>query len=501
MAGKLRDTESNQQDCGGGQCISEPSAIPCQRTYQRDGGGRSSRRRHSRNRLRQRLHRRQDSASKSIVGARARLWHWCRRLRCSYHSASSLREWTVVYTTPQAGSGILGDSQRHLRYNASLYKSVCASEKGHSMKLETSTLQSLPKVLLHEHLDGVLRPSTVIDLAQSAGYTGLPTNDAGELASWFFQGANQGSLAKYLEGFRHTIAVMQTEEALERVAYEQAEDLSRDGVVYYETRFAPVFHTQKGLTHQRVVSAVLRGMARGRQDFGIRSGLIICAMRNMNVSLEMAELAVDFRERGVVGFDLAGEEGGYPPKKHVDAFHYIQRENFNITIHAGEGFGKESIWQAIQYCGAHRIGHGTRLIDDIAVVDGEAVKLGDLAQYVLDKRIPLEICLLSNIHTGATPGLAEHPFKILYQEKFRVTLNTDNRLMSNTTMTREFEAAAETFGLSLDDFEKITVNAMKSAFLPYKERCDFIYSIIKPGYAKIRKQHAANQSATTSHAH
>jgi adenosine deaminase len=210
-------------------------------------------------------------------------------------------------------------------------------------------------------------------------------------------------------------------------------------------------------------------------------------MRNMNTSLEMAELAVDFRARGVVGFDLAGEEGGYPPKKHVDAFHYIQRENFNITIHAGEGYGKESIWQAIQYCGAHRIGHGTRLIDDIAVVDGKAVKLGDLAQYVLDKRIPLEICLLSNVHTGATPSLAEHPFKILYQEKFRVTLNTDNRLMSNTTMSQEFEAAAETFGLTLDDFEKITINAMKSAFLPYKDRLHFIYSAIKPGYARVRE--------------
>ena len=355
------------------------------------------------------------------------------------------------------------------------------------MKLEKSLLKSLPKVLLHEHLDGVLRPQTVIELADNVHYTELPTHDPKALGEWFHQGANQGSLAKYLQGFAHTIAVMQTEESLERVAYEQAQDLSQDGVVYFETRFAPVFHTQKQLTHQQVVSAVLKGLARGRQDFGIHSGLIICAMRNMNVSLEMAELAVDFRERGVVGFDLAGEEGGYPPKKHVDAFHYIQRENFNITIHAGEGFGKESIWQAIQYCGAHRIGHGTRLIDDIAVADGRAVKLGDLAQYVLDKRIPLEICLLSNVHTGATPSLAQHPFKILFQEKFRVTLNTDNRLMSNTTMTREFEAASESFGLTLDDFEKITINAMKSAFLPYRQRCDFIYKSLKPGYAKIRE--------------
>jgi len=355
------------------------------------------------------------------------------------------------------------------------------------MKLDRAVVQSLPKVLLHEHLDGVPRPQTVIELAHSTGYTDLPTSDAEALGKWFHQGANQGSLAKYLEGFKHTIAVMQTEEALERVAYEQAEDLSRDGVVYYETRFAPLFHTTKGLTHQQVVAAVLKGMARGRHDFGLQSGLIICAMRNMNVSLEMAELAVDFRARGVVGFDLAGEEGGYPPKKHVDAFHYIQRENFNITVHAGEGFGKESIWQAIQYCGAHRIGHGTRLIDDIAVADGKAVKLGDLAQYVLDKRIPLELCLLSNVHTGATPSLPQHPFKILYQEKFRVTLNTDNRLMSDTTMTKEFEAAAETFGLGLDDFEKITINAMKSAFLPYHQRIDVIYLTIKPGYARIRQ--------------
>src|SRR6202045_4313321 len=355
------------------------------------------------------------------------------------------------------------------------------------MKLAREVLKSLPKVLLHEHLDGVLRPRTIIELAKEVNYLELPNGNAEELAQWFFQGANQGSLPKYLEGFAHTIAVMQTEEALERVAYEQAEDLSRDGVVYFETRFAPVFHTRKGLSHQQVVSAVLKGLERGRNDFGISSGLIICAMRNMDVSLEMAELAVDFRERGVVGFDLAGEEGGYPPKKHVEAFHYIQRQNFNITIHAGEGYGKESIWQAIQYCGAHRIGHGTRLIDDIAVVDSRAVKLGDLAQYVLDKRIPLEICLISNVHTGATPSLAEHPFKILYEEKFRVTLNTDNRLMSSTTMTREFEAAADTFGLSMDDFEKITINAMKSAFLPYKQRIKFIYSAIKPGYAKVRE--------------
>lgn len=365
------------------------------------------------------------------------------------------------------------------------------------MALNRALLSSLPKVLLHEHLDGVLRPTTIIELARETGYSDMPTEDAGELAAWFYRGADKGNLAEYLTGFAHTIAVMQTEEALERIAYEQAEDLHGDGVVYFETRFAPIYHTRRGLNHRRVVAAVLKGLERARQDFGVHSGLIICAMRNMDpgISLEMAELAVGFRERGVVGFDLAGEEGGYPPKKHVDAFHYIQRQNFNITIHAGEGYGKESIWQAIQYCGAHRIGHATRLIDDMTVVDGKVVKMGELAQYVLDKRIPLEICLLSNVHTGATPSVAEHPFKVFYQQKFRTTLNTDSRLMSNTSMTREFEVAAENFGLTLDDFEKLTINAMKSAFLPYGQRCDLIYSVLKPGYAKARAKMAAGMGA------
>jgi len=366
-----------------------------------------------------------------------------------------------------------------------------------AIKFAGNFIESLPKVLLHEHLDGVLRPQTVIELAREVGYAGLPTDNPEELAAWFHQGANKGSLPQYLQGFAHTIAVLQTEDALERVAYEQAEDLSRDSVVYFETRFAPIFHTQKGLTHQQVIAAVLKGLERGRQDFGIQSGLIICAMRNMNVSLEMAELAVDFRQRGVVGFDLAGEEGGYPPKKHIDAFHFIQRENFNITVHAGEGYGKESIWQAIQYCGAHRIGHATRLIDDMTIADGKVVKLGDLAQYVLDKRIPLEICLLSNVHTGATPSVAEHPFRIFYQQKFRVFLNTDNRLMSNTTLSREFEVAAETFDLSLNDFEILTINAMKSAFLPYDQRCKFIYEVLKPGYAKARESLKTRRGVTT----
>ena len=361
----------------------------------------------------------------------------------------------------------------------------------HSMKISEECIRSLPKVLLHDHLDGGLRPQTIIELGKDSGYTKLPTHDPGELAHWFHRGARRGSLPLYLKGFAHTCGVMQTEEALERVAYEMIEDMYDDGVVYVETRFAPVFHTDKGLHRDEVVNAVLKGLERGKKDFGVEYGLIICAMRNMKLSQEIAELAVDFRERGVVGFDLAGEEGGFPPKKHVDAFHYIQRENFNITIHAGEAFGKESIWQAIQWCGAHRIGHATRLIEDMGLDKRDPhkiVRMGYLAQYVLDKRLPLEICLTSNVDTGAVKSLAEHPFSVLFKYNFRVTLNTDDRLMSDTTMTREFRIAHQVFKLTLEDLEKLTINAMKSAFLPYNRRIKVIYDVVKPGYAKARQR-------------
>jgi adenosine deaminase len=356
------------------------------------------------------------------------------------------------------------------------------------MKLDASVIRSVPKVLLHDHLDGGVRPQTAIELAREQRYV-LPTTDAGELAAWFHRGAQRGSLPLFLEGFAHTCGVMQTDDALERVAYEMIEDMHQDGVVYVETRFAPIFHTDKGLHWDEVVSAVLKGLERGRADYGVDYGVIICAMRNMHLSQEMAELAVDFRDRGVVGFDLAGEEGGFPPKKHVDAFHYIQRSNFNITVHAGEAFGQESIWQAIQWCGAHRIGHATRLIEDIALDSHDPtriVKMGDLAQYVLDKRIPLEICLSSNVHTGAVERLDQHPFGIYYRYKFRVTLNTDDRLMSDTTMTKEFGIAHEVFGLGIDDLEKITINSMKSAFIPYDRRLQLIYDVIKPGYTAVK---------------
>ncbi len=354
------------------------------------------------------------------------------------------------------------------------------------MKTE-EIIRHVPKVLLHDHLDGGLRPQTIIDLAKEIKYKKLPTTDAGELGEWFHRGANKGNLVEYLQGFEHTIAVMQTKEALQRIAYEMMEDMKNDGVYYVETRFAPIFHTQKGLYYEDILTAIIEGLEKGKNDFGVGYGIILCGMRNMNRSLEIAELAVNFRNQGVVGFDLAGEEGGFPPKKHVEAFQYIKRENFNITIHAGEAFGKESIWQAIQYCGAHRIGHATRLIEDMVFdKDMNVVGLGDLAQYILNTRLPLEICLLSNVHTGAVDKIENHPFIHFYKEKFRVFLNTDDRLMSNTTLTREYLTATELFGLNLDDVEKLNINAMKSSFLPYKERLHYIYNIIKPGYQQMR---------------
>ena len=369
-------------------------------------------------------------------------------------------------------------------------KDIFVSEKKEENILTTNEIiQSVPKVLLHDHLDGGLRPATIIELAKEMKYTKLPTSDPEELAVWFHRGANKGNLVEYLQGFEHTIAVMQTKESLERVAYEMMEDMKNDGVCYVETRFAPIFSTQKGLYNEDVVQAVLTGLERGKKDFGVGYGLIICGMRNMKNTLEMAELAVNFRNEGVVGFDLAGEEGGYPPKKHIEAFQFIQRANFNITIHAGEAFGKESIWQAIQWCGAHRIGHATHLLEDITMdKNGKVAGFGDLAQYVLDKRIPLEICLLSNVHTGAVDKIENHPFGIFFNEKFRVTINTDDRLMSDTTMTKEFATAINVFNINLEDVEKITINSMKSAFIPYKERLHYIYNVIKPGYQKVKDQ-------------
>lgn len=347
-------------------------------------------------------------------------------------------------------------------------------------------IRTLPKVLLHEHLDGGLRPVTVIELAAELGYHGLPTTDPTDLAAWFHRGAQRGNLPEYLEGFAHTTSVMQTPESLERVAFEFIEDMYHDGVVYAEVRFAPVYHTTRGLTQDEVVAAVIRGLERGERTYGVEWGLIICAMRHMPTSLEAAEVAIRNRDLGVVGFDLAGGEHGFPPKKHVEAFQAIERANFYITIHAGEAYGPESIWQALQYCGAHRLGHATRLRDDIEILPDGTMKLGRLAQYILDRRVPLEMCLLSNLHTGACASLEEHPFGAFFRRGFRVCLNTDDRLMSDTSMTRETTLATELFDLSLGELEKLSLNGIKSAFAPFDKRLKIIFETIKPGFAAAR---------------
>jgi adenosine deaminase len=343
-----------------------------------------------------------------------------------------------------------------------------------------------PKVLLHDHLDGGLRPQTVIDLAADCGHQ-LPVTEAEALGIWFAEAADSGSLVRYLETFDHTVAVMQTGPALTRVARECVEDLVADGVVYAEIRYAPEQHLDTGLTLDEVVAAVQEGFDEGvaASNGRIVVRQLLTALRHQARSREIAELAVAWRDRGVTGFDIAGAEAGYPPTRHLDAFEYMQRENAHFTIHAGEAFGLPSIWQALQWCGADRLGHGVRIVDDITVEDDGTATLGRLAAYVRDKRIPLEMCPSSNVQTGAADSIAEHPIGLLTKLRFRVTVNTDNRLMSRTSMTDEMHALVEAFGYTLADLRWFTINAMKSAFLPFDERLAIIDGVIKPEYAAL----------------
>jgi adenosine deaminase len=344
-----------------------------------------------------------------------------------------------------------------------------------------------PKALLHDHLDGGLRPATVVELAAEIGHA-LPSDDPQALGRWFVEAADSKSLERYLETFAHTVAVMQTPGALSRVARECALDLANDGVVYAEVRFAPEQHLERGLSLTGVVEAVLAGFAEGSTEAAaagrpIRVGTLLTAMRHAARSQEIAELSVRYRDAGVVGFDIAGAEAGFPPTRHLDAFEYLQRENFHFTIHAGEAFGLPSIWQAIQWCGADRLGHGVRIVDDIT--PGGRPVLGRLAAYVRDKRIPLELCPSSNVQTGAAPSIAEHPIGLLRDLRFRATVNTDNRLMSGTSMSREMALLVEAFGYGWAELQWFTINAMKSAFIPFDERLAIINEIIKPAYAKL----------------
>ncbi|MFV0128137.1 adenosine deaminase [Streptomyces sp. HMX112] len=367
----------------------------------------------------------------------------------------------------------------------------------------TDQIRRAPKVLLHDHLDGGLRPGTVIDLARAANFRALPEQEPDKLGVWFREAADSGSLERYLETFAHTCAVMQSRDALVRVAAECAEDLAEDGVVYAEVRYAPEQHLEAGLTLEEVVEAVNEGFRLGERrarenGHRIRVGALLTAMRHAARALEIAELANRYRDVGVVGFDIAGAEAGFPPTRHLDAFEYLKRENNHFTIHAGEAFGLPSIWQALQWCGADRLGHGVRIIDDIEVSESGQVTLGRLAAYVRDKRIPLELCPTSNLQTGAASSYAEHPIGLLRRLHFRATVNTDNRLMSGTSMSREFELLTGTFGYTLDDMQWFTVNAMKSAFIPFDERLAMINDVIKPGYAELKSEWLFRQTATTS---
>lgn len=353
------------------------------------------------------------------------------------------------------------------------------------------TVRSAPKVLLHDHLDGGLRPATIVELAADAGYRGLPTDDPEALGRWFRESADSGSLVRYLETFEHTVAVMQSAEALHRVASECAQDLADDGVVYAEIRYAPEQHVEAGLSLDEVVSAVTAGFDHGvaaaaGRGRSIRIGTLVTAMRHAARSREIAELTMRHIDSGVVGFDIAGAEAGYPPTRHLDAFEYLRQANAHFTIHAGEAFGLPSIHEALAWCGADRLGHGVRIVDDITVAEDGTASLGRLAAYVRDKRIPLELCPSSNVQTGAAASLAEHPFGLLANNRFRVTINTDNRLMSGVSLSSEIATVAATFGYGWQDIERFTINAAKSAFIAFPDRLAMIDTIIKPGFAALK---------------
>ena len=352
-------------------------------------------------------------------------------------------------------------------------------------RITEAAIRQAPKVLLHDHLDGGLRPATVIELAADAGHQ-LPTTDPEELQAWFTEGAYRRNLDLYLQTFEHTVACMQTIESIERVAYECAEDLAADGIVYAEVRMAPELCIDRGLTPDQAVEAMLAGFKRGCEGRNIEIGLLVTAMRHAARSTEIAEVALRHLDEGVVGFDIAGSESGNPPSRHLDAFRMVAQANSHITIHAGEAFGLPSIWEALQICGAERLGHGVRIIDDITVQPDGQVELGRLAAFVRDRRVPLEMCPTSNVHTGVCDTIAEHPIGLLRQLRFRVTVNTDNRLMSDISLSRELMNLHDAFGWGWSDFEWLTINAMKSSFWPFDQRLRIINEKIKPGYAALQ---------------
>jgi adenosine deaminase len=348
--------------------------------------------------------------------------------------------------------------------------------------MDRAILQRLPKVVLHDHLDGGLRAATVLELAGEQGYEGLPADDVAALGRWFFQ-AESSTLERYLEAFGQTLAVMQTAEAIERVALEAVLDLAEDGAVYAEVRFAPMLHLRRGLTAEQAVAAVLAGLAAGRRMAGIPVFAIVCAMRQDDDAGAVAALAVGFAGRGVVAFDLAGPEAGFLPSRHRAACRAAVRGGLRLTIHAGEAAGVESIADALG-CGAERLGHGVRLVDDLTVRDGRVVGMGPVAAQVHARGIPLEVCPTSNLHTGAFPSAAQHPVGLLHRAGFAVTLSPDNRLMSGTSMTAEFALVAEHQGFDLEDLKTVSLRAADAAFCDAATRAD-IRERVLAGYPAV----------------
>lgn len=340
-------------------------------------------------------------------------------------------------------------------------------------------IASFPKVVLHDHLDGGLRPATILELAEEQGYDELPTDDPAELVKWFDQGAS-ASLERYLQAFEYTAAVMQNADAVERVAYEAGIDHAADGVIYAEIRFAPSLLTHQGLTRLDAIEAACAGLDRAADETGMEFGVIVDAMRQEDDSTAVAEDALDSTGLGVVGFDLAGPEAGFPADAHLEACQIVREANLGLTIHAGEADGLESIWTALQVCGAHRIGHGVRIMDDCDVEDGEIVALGELAAYVRNFQVPLEVCPVSNTHTTQMP-LADHPMGPLLRAGFNVSLSTDNRLMSRTSMSHGMQQLARHQDFSTADFEQLTINAAMASFAPLDLKLDLL-DRIKAGY-------------------
>lgn len=356
--------------------------------------------------------------------------------------------------------------------------------------LSLEKIRALPKVALHDHLDGGLRPATIIEHCAANGHE-LPTTDPEELRQWFFQAADSGSLVRYLETFDHTIAAMQTREQLTRVAREFVLDQAADGVVYAEARWAPEQHLRQSLTLDTAVEAVRDGIVEGMLEAEANAQAIIVrqivtSMRHAQPRVDIAELAVRYREDSVCGFDIAGAEDGFPPSRFHEAFDYLRRECVNVTIHAGEAAGVESIFEALQLCGAHRLGHGVRIIEDIDF-SGPHIKLGKVANAVRDRQVTLEVAPSSNLQTGIADTLRDHPIDVLLRLGFRVTVNCDNRLMSATTMSSEYARLCDELAWGIDEIEQTTVAAMAAAFLHYDERLALIDGLIKPAFAAARR--------------